>query len=131
MFNNFLGFKTPSKTGNSRLSMGSASRSQLKRSSMSGSVGMLNQAASDMTNEVSSFSDEIRSIFSSYSISFNHLQSESDQERRGSLMKPTISSQNKTNGGMTSSSSAMRSSNSNLRRRGMQSSGEIITFIYN
>lgn len=63
---------------------------------------------------------------------FIDLQSESDQERRGSLMKPTISSQNKANGGMTSSSSsAMRSSNSNLRRRGMQSSGETNTCLFN
>lgn len=45
------------------------------------------------------------------------LQSESDQDARGGLMKPTIASQNKANG-------ALRNSNSNLRRRGMQSSGK-------
>lgn len=44
------------------------------------------------------------------------LQSESDQDARGGLMKPTIASQNKANG--------LRNSNSNLRRRGMQSSGK-------
>lgn len=42
-------------------------------------------------------------------------------------MKPTISSQNKANGGTSSSSggvAAIRSSTGNLRRRGMQSSGK-------
>lgn len=50
-----LGLKsTPTKSSNSRLSMGLANRSQMKRSSMSGSVGMLNQVSgNDMTNEVS------------------------------------------------------------------------------
>lgn len=86
---------------------------------MSGSVGMLNQAVSDMTNEVGfEYSIHLCQKLLTNGIFVNRFQSESDQERRGGLMKPT----QKANGGGGTGSGGTRSSNSNLRRRGMQSS---------